>query len=263
MNIKERLIQRKSVIWALINREVATRFGKSYFGYIWVFFEPAMHIAMWVVLFKFIRERQVEGMSLYLFLLTGLVPYLFFSKSLKASVNKLKSIKGLLNYQPVKPIDSIIAQEIIDLVIMTILFVTGFLILIYINDPFVLYYPLRMIYTCCELALLTIGFSLILAIFGFYYVDLPAFITIVMRVLYFTSGAVIPITIVPESVRFYLEYNPLYQIFSIIRSSFFYGPIPQDLSNIYVIKFVIVSMFLGFSLYFVSRHKILMNAKAR
>ena len=257
------LSQRKSVIWALINRDIAARFGKSYFGYVWIFLEPVLHIAMWVVIFGLIRKREVDEISIYLFLLTGIVPFLYLSKNLNKNVNNFKSMKPLLNYQPVKPIDGIVAKVIVESVISLILFVTGLFILLYINDPYIIYYPLRIIYVFAELALLTTGLSIFVAIAGFYYVDTSFILTILIRILYFTSGAILPIDIVPKAYQYYLAYNPLYQAISLIRSSFSYGPVPLNLSNHYLSMWALFSFVFSLILYFVSRHNMLMNARAR
>jgi capsular polysaccharide transport system permease protein len=239
------------------------KFGKSYFGYVWIFLEPSLHIAMWVVIFGFIRQRHVDDMSIFLFLLTGVVPFLYISSYLNKCTKTMKSIKAVLNYQPVKPIDTLVATLIVDTSICIILFVTGVLILLYINDPFVLYNPLRLLYIGLELVFLIFGLGLILSIFGYYYIDAPFVITILMRILYFTSGAIIPLEIIPDAIRAYLEYNPFYQIIALIRTCFSPKIIPSELSNIYVFNFTICAIFLGLALYFTSRHNILMNAKAR
>lgn len=257
------ILQRKAVIWALINREIISRFGKSYFGYVWIFLEPALHIAMWVLIFGIIRQRHVDGMSIYLFLLTGVVPFLYIQGYLSRCVRIINTARPLLNYQPVKVLDAPIATQAVDSCITIILFIIGMLILMYINDPFIIYSPLRIIYTLIELALFLFGAGLIFSIFGYYYIDAPFVTTIIMRILYFTSGAIIPLDFIPTQVRIYLELNPFYQIISLIRSAFLDSRIPHNISNSYVCLWVLFILLTGLTLYFVCRHNIQMNARAR
>ncbi|XSZ47598.1 hypothetical protein ACP8HZ_03940 [Francisella noatunensis] len=60
--------------------------------------------------------------------------------------------------------------------------------IIYLNSSANIYHPIRIIYMVIILLAITIGVSLILAVISYYYIDLPKFMGIVNRILFFTSG---------------------------------------------------------------------------
>ena len=262
-SLKAILSQRKAVIWALVNREIKTRLGDSYFGYAWIIFEPMLHVTIWFLLFSYIRHKSTGGLSLLVFILTGVITYFLFAKSIIACMNIISANKNLLNYQQVKMIDSVVARILLEVIITIVTFIIGLLVLYLYGDPFYIYNPLRIIGALILCTLLSFGAGLVMSVACYFYIDLPKFIPVGLRLIYFTSGVFFTAQMLPKAIREYVIYNPIYQIISIVRSAFTPGAMNTELSYEYVFLWSIFVLTFGISCYFVTRKQILMNIRAR
>lgn len=82
------------LIWtkALFNLRAETQL--SYLSYLWWILEPLMHMVVYFLLFGILLQRGGEGFIA--FLLTGLIPWMWFGKAVNSSANSILTGKGLL-----------------------------------------------------------------------------------------------------------------------------------------------------------------------
>src|SRR3546814_16418763 len=66
----------RAVVFALVLREMQTRFGARRMGAFWMLFEPIAHVILMLFIFGFIRGREVPGMEFPVFFATGIIPFL-------------------------------------------------------------------------------------------------------------------------------------------------------------------------------------------
>nr|MBK2253817.1 ABC transporter permease [Francisella philomiragia] len=259
---KKSLIEHKAVIWGLLNREITTKFGDSYFGYAWIVVEPMLFIMMFYAMFTFLG-RAIGNMPILLFLLTGIVPFFFFRNSIQNASSAIAANQALLAYRQVKIIDTILARIILQAAITTLSVLILTAMIIYLNSGATVYHPIRIIYMVIVLLAITTGVSLILAVISYYYIDLPKFMGIVNRILFFTSGVFFGLNDFPPNISYYLSFNPILQVIEFIRSAFSVEHLNIYLSYEYLIAFTICTLFLGVLCYYVARKNIMMNARSR
>ena len=72
-------LQRLRVLFALMVREMATKFGRSWGGYIWAIAEPLGGIMLLTVAFSFAFRKPPLGTNFALFYATGIIPFYLFS----------------------------------------------------------------------------------------------------------------------------------------------------------------------------------------
>ena len=53
----------RDVIYALLLREMGSRFGRSRVGFLWVMVEPLAHLIVPVAIFGFLRDRMLPGVE--------------------------------------------------------------------------------------------------------------------------------------------------------------------------------------------------------
>ncbi|WP_394124440.1 ABC transporter permease [Psychrobacter nivimaris] len=234
---------------ALLMRELQTRFGGYRLGYLWAPLEVMIQIVILLVLFSAIRERLVPGMDFSLFLVAGMVPFRMFQRIAIRSLGAVSANQGLLMYRSIKHIDVIIARSFLELIIY---FVT-FLILL-ASLTFFGIYPsldsLQIVLFCWfTMFLFSFGVALISMVIGFYGGEISKFISVIFTIIYFTSGILYPIHIVPEPYFSYLLYNPFIHNIELIRHAF--APnYPADHIDIwYFLEWMFVVNFLGLLLY--------------
>lgn len=86
-----------NVIYALFFRELKTRFGKNrYLGYIWVVGEPMSVVLLVTIIGTVIREyhHQImpEGISIFMFLISGIMPFFMFRSIVTQLMNGIGAI---------------------------------------------------------------------------------------------------------------------------------------------------------------------------
>jgi capsular polysaccharide transport system permease protein len=75
-------------------------------------------------------------------------------------------------------------------------------------------------------------------------------ISVIMTLLYFASGIMYPLWIIPSKYLFYLEYNPVLHLVELFRESFFsYYPLVDGISFELPILFILVVAFVGLWFY--------------
>lgn len=159
-----------NVIHALFFRELKTRFGANrHLGYLWVVGEPMSITLAITVIVTIIREyhHQVmpEGISIFMFLISGIMPYFMFRSIVTQLMNGTQANLALFAYKPVKPIHVFIARTLLEFCIYFVIFITvlflqdGFLDLMYFLFIYLEFY---FVFFCLCAQLLPWGFVLLL-----------------------------------------------------------------------------------------------------
>ena len=110
----------RDVIYALLLRELSSRFGKSRGGFAWVLVEPIAHLLVPVVIFGFIRQGLVPGVEYPVFLVYGFLPFLLFKTICLQIVDGVNAAQGLLSYRQVLLMDVFVAKAMAYAVIQAI-----------------------------------------------------------------------------------------------------------------------------------------------
>ena len=101
-------------VHALLMREIKTRFGTNRLGYFWAIAEPVAQAAVIGLIFTLLGRSSVSGISVALFMFTGILPFKLFAKLLPQLSAAVNANKALLAYRQVSAIDPIIARIIIE-----------------------------------------------------------------------------------------------------------------------------------------------------
>src|SRR5688572_33102629 len=99
--MKKALLIQKNVIFALMIREIKTRFGKSRLGYVWALAEPLIHL-LFISIVMGVFRHAVPGLSYPLFLISGIVPWLFFYRSVNYGSGAVSANRALCFFKHVK-----------------------------------------------------------------------------------------------------------------------------------------------------------------
>ena len=211
------------VIHALLLRETKTRYGRTQLGYIWALLEPILIITVLGFVFMYIRMREVPGMPLVQFLITGFIPFMLFRDIVTQSMTAIRRNQLLLNYPQVHVIDFFISRTLLEF--STTLVVLPMLILIVsftgieevsIQDPLRVFAGLCI--TCIYAFGIGVGLGSLIPLFP----SLQFLVsTIYIRPLFFLSGVFFTVEMLPPEAVSYALINPLFQIIEFIRSGYF------------------------------------------
>lgn len=210
------------IVGAVLLQDMRTRFGASYFGYLIAIAWPLAHMVLIIVAY-YIRTRLAPvGDSPTMFISTGVIPYILCLYPARLMAMAIVQNRSLLNLPVVYPIHLIVSRCILEM-LNAMVVLSIFLFVLYLLDfdvmPTDLSEAMRAVGAAIFLGF-GLGFmniSLCLLMGGFFML----FFLLAMAGLYIFSGVYIPTSVMPETVREYIVYNPIFNIVEWMRSAYY------------------------------------------
>jgi capsular polysaccharide transport system permease protein len=240
----------RDVIYALLLRELSSRFGKSRGGFLWVLVEPIAHVLVPVVMFSFIRHRLMPGVEYPVFLVYGFLPFLLFKAMCLQIVDGTQAGQGLLSYRQVLLMDVFIAKALAHWVIQTVVFIivlTGLAMLSYhVLPP----RPVELAGVLLLAAALAFGLGLLFAAIASLMPDARAIIHVMFMPLYFVSGILFPVTRFSDEWVRWMAINPVLHLVELSRVAGVDGYQPMKYTSIaYPLALALFATVIGLMLY--------------
>ena len=208
-----------NVINALVYRELKTRVSQVRFGVMGVFIEPLGVMSVFLVIFSVLRADS-GPLDIVLFLGAGIVLFTLFQDIAIRSSNGITANEALFFYRPVKPIDTVIARTIVESGLYGIVFIVIISATFLIRQEIVLDDVALLLSTYLALVIFSFGVGLFLLVVTFIYPSVIQLIPLAMRPLWFLSGVFISLSAIPQWLRPYLSWNPIFQALELARYSF-------------------------------------------
>lgn len=234
------LWRNRSLIGAMIKREVVGRYRGSFMGILWSFFNPIFMLAVYTFVFSFIfKARWSVGSDskaeFALVLFSGLMIFNIFAECINRSpslilsnVNYVKKVVFPLEILPWITMGAALFHALISLVVWLIAYVACF------GVPPVSLVALPLV--IIPLILFIMGLSWWLASLGVFLRDVAQFIGVITMTMMFLSPIFYPATALPEEYRPFLFMNPLTLVIEQARQVLFWGNMPDyKLLSIYTL----------------------------
>ncbi len=240
----------RDVIYALLLRELSSRFGKSRGGFLWVLIEPMAHLIVPVVIIGFIRQRIVPGVEYPVFLVYGFLPFLLFKAICLQIVNGVNSARGLLSYRQVLLMDVFIAKAMAFVVIQALVFAIVLGGLGMFGYDVLPRRPVELAGMLALCVMLAFGLGLILAAIASLVPDARPVIHVMFMPLYFVSGILFPVTRFPDEWVRWMALNPVLHLVELSRVLALDGYDPMRYTNLlYPVAVAFASTIIGLMLY--------------
>jgi capsular polysaccharide transport system permease protein len=251
----------KAVVFALMLRELKTRFGNRMVGLLWVLFEPMANIGSVLLLRVVVRERytgvQIEPA---VYLVVAMLPFFIFRNIWFRMMSAVDANAGLFGYRQVKPADAMAARAIMETTMYAMIFLAFMLLFAWLGYRSVPYQPMEYLGVVSLFIMWGVGLGLMSAVGVKKYPALDTFLHLTSFPLYITSGVLIPINSFPATVIPILLWNPLLHMVELARWAFFptYHPL-MGVNLEYPLMWGLVVLFLGVSLFFVNRQRLMIR----
>jgi len=240
----------RDVIYALLLRELSSRFGKSRGGFLWVLVEPIAHLMIPVLMFGFIRQRLMPGVEYPVFLVYGFLPFLLFKAICLQIVDGVNAAQGLLSYRQVLLMDVFIAKAMAHCVIQAVVFslvLTGLAMFGYdVLPP----RPVELAGVLALAAVLAFGLGVLFAAVASLIPDTRPVIHVMFMPLYFVSGILFPVTRFPDDWVRWMAINPVLHLVELSRVMGVDGYEPMKYTSVlYPVALALVATIVGLMLY--------------
>ncbi len=130
MHAIETVREHSRIIWALMLRELATRYGRDNLGFLWVIFEPLVFCVGVLILWRSIRGPYESGLEVIPFVMCGYMPTILVRHIVMYSINAVKINGGLLYHKSISVLDLFFARIILEFVGVTLSFALIFGVLL-------------------------------------------------------------------------------------------------------------------------------------
>ena len=245
------------VIGALILRDMRTRFGRSYLGFVIAIGIPLGHLLTLLVSFLVAQRFVPLGTDRNVFPATGILPYMIVLYPARMTMLAIQANKPLLMFPIVTSSDLIIARAILEVLAAFAVFLI-FFAMMSIFDPNIIP-PDPATAMIAIFATIYFGFSLgYLSAVLYALTQATLFIQIVLLIgLYISSGAFFIPTALPASIQNVLWFNPLLHSVLWLRSAYYENYGANLLSPIYLIGVSTSVLLIGIASERLTRGKIL------
>lgn len=214
------LCRERDVIWALVKNDFRARFAGSYLGVFWAFFQPVITIVLyWFVFQVGLRSGNMSDHPFILFLMSGLVPWFYFSEAWMGASNSLleynylvKKVRFNVEILPVLKVCSALFVH---------LFFVGVVVLMCVGYGYGIdLYLLQLPYYTCALALLATGLSYITAAFTVFFRDMSQIVNIILTMgIWLTPIMWNPAATMSLSLQKIFKLNPVYYVVAGFRDA--------------------------------------------
>lgn len=232
-------------VFALMLREMSTRYGRSPGGYLWALLEPLGGIFIMALAFSMLIRAPSLGNSFLLFYATGFVPFTLYQNISNMVARALSFSKPLLQYPAVTWADAILARFILNaLTGIVVGYIVLLLIMIIVDSHVVLdIAPILKVMSLTLLFGLAVG--MLNCVLNGLFSAWSMIWSIATRPLFIVSGVIFIYEDMPPFVQKYLWYNPLMHITGLMRTGFYPTYSPSYISELYVVCVSLCVLFLG------------------
>jgi ABC-2 type transport system permease protein len=187
------VVRWREVLWNLVRRNLKVRYKNSVLGFAWSLLNPLMQIGVWYFVFKVLWQRPEPNFMA--FLVTGFLPWLFFSQTVMDSMDcvtkEMPLIKKAYFPRTILPLSSLISN-IVHLCFAFIVLIALFAIWrVDVNIHYLLVVPATLL-----AALFAYGLSAMLAAWSVFYADVKFVVGNLMGLWFFLTPVLYPLHLV-------------------------------------------------------------------
>lgn len=211
-------------LWLLSQRDLRVRYTTSALGYVWSILDPLLMAIIYWFVFTVVMERSVGEDPYIVFLLCGLLPWMWFNSSMsdmtRAFLKDAKLVRSTKLPRSIWVLRVVLSKGIEFLFSIPVLIAFALFFEAPLHWQALLWIPAILLQ-----AMLIIGLGLIVAPLVVFFRDLERATKLVLRLMFYASPIIYSFSDLPAQLHLLGAFNPLSGIFSLYRSAFF----PQEL----------------------------------
>jgi len=253
INKLKEIYRYRELILNLIFRDLADRYKRAAIGFLWALLEPLGLMVIYAVVFSFIIKLAIPDYPV--FLICGLIPWIYFSKSLiyctESVIKDRHLVKKIYFPREVLPIASVLARFVNFAISLTLLLV--FLVFCRGLDPLILLWlvPVIVVQT-----VLSIGLALIFSSLNVYFQDVGLLLDFLVTIWLYLTPVFYSITMVPEKFKLIYILNPAVGIISSYKDILFYKKAPLTLEFCISAFLSVIVLIMGAKIFFILNKRI-------
>ncbi len=227
------------------------KYAGSGLGIAWAFLQPIITMVLYWFVFELgFKSQPVADFPFILWLMSGLVPWFFFSEAIANATASLADysylVKKVLFNIHILPLAKVVSMLLVQGGLLAFM-LACFFAMSYFPDAYYLQLPIYIIY----MIILAMGFAYLTSTLYVFFKDTVQIISIVIQTVFWLTPIVWNLEAMPEAVQKVIVYNPIYYVVTGYRNVFIYkeslvhtGPM---IAYYWIVAIVI--FFLGYKLF--------------
>jgi lipopolysaccharide transport system permease protein len=247
------LLQFRQLIGLLVMRELKVRYKRSVIGLFWTMLNPLLLMIVYTIVFTTVMPVPQHNFSL--FLLSALLPWLFFSTAVLQGVTSVLVNQELIRKvrlpQAVFPL-AVVGGNLVNFVLS---FVPLLALMLVLRQPF----TKAMFFLPVSIVLLTIftsGVTLLFATLTVFFRDVRHLAEVLLQVLMYLSPVLYDMPMLGDRKLWWFRYfraflaaNPMTYLISLVRDPVYYGRVPDSFTLLVATVGALASLIFGFAIF--------------
>lgn len=214
------LVKSKNLIIKFTRQDFKTNYLGSYLTIIWAFIQPCITVLVLFFVFQVaFKMGPVRNYPFILWLITGIVPWFFFSESLENATSSIivynYLVKKVVFRVSILPIIKILSALFVHVFFITLIIL---IFLFYGYLPSI--YNLQIVYYLFAMFILVLGLSWITSSLAVFIKDVRQIVSIFLQIGFWLTPVFWNFQIIPKKYHIFIKLNPLFYIIEGYRESF-------------------------------------------
>jgi ABC-type polysaccharide/polyol phosphate export permease len=218
------LMHHAGLLRELVHRDLTVRYKRSMIGFFWTMLHPLLLMLIFTVVFSSLFKAKTPHYETYF--LSSYLAWTFFAQTTTNAMVGIAWNGPLMKRIRVPRSVFTLSAVVSGLVNLALSLAMLAVIMLIVRAPLhasLIVLPLSLLI----LGIFTLGISLGLTAIAVYFADVREMYQAGLPALLYLTPTVYPISIVPASYRWAVEYNPLTSLLGIVRDPIYYGTIPS------------------------------------
>lgn len=237
MKVFKDLYDYRELLKTNVKKEIRGKYKGSFLGILWSFINPLLMVLVYALVFSTITKVEQDNFVIYL--ITGIIPWIFFTTVIQQGMTSIRANAGLINkvYFPrvILPV-SVAISGLINFMI-SCLIILVFVIVGGVGISWhLVYLPLIAIIQF----VFSLGVTLALSALNIYIKDTEYIVNFMIQLLFYGTPIVYSITLIPQKYHWILYLNPMTSIVNVYRDIFLNHSVPvtKSLLVLTVVSFI-------------------------
>lgn len=200
------LVAYRGLLRGLVQRDLTVKYKGSLLGVAWSLLHPLVMVAVYTLAFRYVVRVPIERFPL--FLLSGLLPWMFFTSALSAATSSVADngtlVRKVAFPRAVLPLAAVASALVQFLLMYTVLVPTSLVMGGGVSVAWGALVPVVLLQTA-----FTAGLGLLLATAYVFARDARHLLDVALQVWFWLTPIVYAASLAPERLRWWLQFNPM------------------------------------------------------
>ncbi len=242
------LWRRRELLWHMTIRHLRGQYKQSILGYAWAILNPLSLMLTLSFVFSVLLRFESSGIPYPLFVLTGLLPWIFFSTAVSSATDSITGAFSLVTkvYFPreVLPTAAVLTK-IVDMGFGLLILVALMIYLGYTPVWTIVWVPVLFLIQL----LFVMGIAYPMAAFNLFFHDVRFLVGVVLTLWFYLTPVIYPVDIVPERYEIVFDLNPMALFVNAYRRVLLHGVSPGGDRLLLGLGVAVLTFLIGYYLF--------------